>query len=167
MQKSQAELKNTIEMFHGKLICEQWTGTFSLADNANMDQNPLPFVMDDGKTYNQTGSQEIWCARGSSGLEKQQGTIQFTIFEDGVSRVKPLVIFQGKGLSIKAEEKRKWDKWVKVLFQKNNWCDEKMMKKWTANEWANYFTNPPTPGSSGKMLAQSTANCKCEKVTSK
>ena len=27
-----------------------------------------------------------------------------------------------------------------------------MMKEWTANEWANYFTNPPTPGSSGKIL---------------
>ena len=41
-----------------------------------------------------------------------------------------------------------------------------MMKEWTANEWANYFTNPPTPGSSGKILeadvhrAQQTANVK-------
>ena len=40
------------------------------------------------------------------------------------------------------------------------------MKEWTANEWANYFTNPPTPGSSGKILvadvhrAQQTANVK-------
>ena len=83
-----------------------------------------------------------------------------------MSRVRPLVIFRGKGLRIKAEEKRKWDKRVKVLFQKNAWCDEKMMKEWTANEWANYFTNPPTPGSSGKILvadvhrAQQTANVK-------
>ena len=41
-----------------------------------------------------------------------------------------------------------------------------MMKEWTANEWANYFTKPPTPGSSGKILvaevhrAQQTANVK-------
>ena len=40
------------------------------------------------------------------------------------------------------------------------------MKGWTANEWANYFINPPTPGSSGKILladvhrAQQTANVK-------
>ena len=40
------------------------------------------------------------------------------------------------------------------------------MKEWTANEWANYFTNPLTPGSSGKILvadvhrAQQTANVK-------
>ena len=56
-----------------------------------------------------------------------------------------------------------------LLFQKKGCCDEKMMKEWTANEWAKYFTNPPTPGSSGKILvaSQSTANCECEKVTSK
>ena len=40
------------------------------------------------------------------------------------------------------------------------------MKEWTANEWADYFPNPPTPGSSGKILvadvhrAQQTANVK-------
>ena len=79
---------------------------------------------------------------------------------------KKLVILRGKGLRIKAEEKRKWDKRVKKLFQKNAWCDEKMMKEWTANEWANYFTNHPTPRSSSKILvadvhrAQQTANVK-------
>ena len=68
-QKSPAELKNAIEMFHGKLLREQQRGIFSLADIANMDHTPLPFVMDDGKTYNQTGSKEIWSASGLSGLQ--------------------------------------------------------------------------------------------------
>ena len=48
-QKSPAELKNAIEMFHGKLLRERRRGTFILADIANMDQTPLPFVMDDGR----------------------------------------------------------------------------------------------------------------------
>ena len=74
--------------------------------------------MDDGKTYNQTGSKGIWCASGSSELEKRQRTVQLTSFADGMSRVRPLVIFRGKGLRIKAEEKRKWGKRVKVVFQK-------------------------------------------------
>ena len=60
-QKLPAELKNIIEMFHGKLLRERRRGTFSLADIANMDQTPLPFVMYDGKTYNQLGSKEICC----------------------------------------------------------------------------------------------------------
>ena len=118
-QKSPAELKNAIEMFHGKLLRERWRGTFSLADIANMDQTPPPFVMDDDKTYNQSASKEIWCCSGSPGLEKRQCTVQLTIFADEVSRVRPLVIFLGKGLRIKAEEKQKWDKRMKVLFQKN------------------------------------------------
>ena len=59
-QKSQAELKNAIEMFHGKLLCQRRRGKFSLADIANMGQTTLPFVIYDGKTYNQTGSKEIW-----------------------------------------------------------------------------------------------------------
>ena len=139
-------------MFHEKLLRERQRATFSLADIANMDQTPLPFVMDDGKAYNQTGSKEIWCASGSSGLEKRQCTVQLTIFADEVSRVRPVVIFRGKGLGIKAEEKRKWYKRVKVLFQKNAWCEEKMMKEWTPSEWAIYFTNAPTPGFSGKIL---------------
>ena len=102
-QKSPAELTNTIEMFHGKLFHEWGRGTFSLADIADIDQIPLPFVMDDGKTYNQTGLKDIWCASGSSGLEKRQCTVQLTIFADRVSRVRPLVIFRGKGLRIKVE----------------------------------------------------------------
>ena len=129
-------------MFHGKLLRERRRGTFSLADIANMDQTPLPFVMDDGKTYNQTGLKKIWCTSGSSGLEKWQCTVQLTIFADRVSHIRPLVIFGGKGLQIRDEEKQKWDQWVKLLFQKNAWCDEKMMREWTAKEWANYFTNP-------------------------
>ena len=40
------------------------------------------------------------------------------------------------------------------------------MKEWTANEWANDFTNPPAPGSSSKILVadvhrgQQTVNAK-------
>ena len=129
-------------MFHGKLLREQRRGTFSLANIANMDQTSLPFVMDYGKTYNQTGSKEIWCASGSLGLEKRQCIVQLTIFEYGVSRVRPLVIFRSKGLRITAEEKRKWNKRVKVLFQKNSWCDEKMMKN---GQQTNGQITSPTP----------------------
>ena len=34
---------------------------------------------------------------GASCLEKRQCTVQFTIFADGETRVKPLVLFRGKG----------------------------------------------------------------------
>ena len=50
------------------------------------------------------------------------------------------------------DEKKRWDKRVSVLFQPNAWCDEPTMKTWIRNDWGNVFTNPATPGSTGKFL---------------
>ena len=79
-------------------------------------------------------------------------TVQLTIFGDGIPRVRPTVIFRGKGKRIRPDEKKSWDKRVKVYFQPKAWCDESVMKQWVCDEWGNIFTNPPTSGSSGKIL---------------
>ena len=55
-------------------------------------------------------------------------------------------------MRIKEDEKKRWDKRVSVLFQPNAWCDEPTMKTWIRNDWGNVFTNPATPGSTGKIL---------------
>ena len=86
-----------ITKFYSKLLRVRRRGVYQLKDIANMDQTPLPFVLDDGKTYADKGSSEVWCASGSSGLDKRQCTVQLTIFADGVPRVHPLVIFRKKG----------------------------------------------------------------------
>ena len=49
-----------------------------------MDQTPLPFVLDDGTTYDAKGSKEICFTSGQSGLDKRQCTVQLTIFGDGI-----------------------------------------------------------------------------------
>ena len=131
-----------------------------------MDQTPLPFVLDDGTTYEHHGSKDVCCKTGASGLEKRQATAQITIFADGVPRVKPLIIFKGKGLRISTNEKKAWDSRVTVFFQANAWCDEEIMVKWINSEWNNFFLNPSTPVSDGKILvadihrAQQTENVK-------
>lgn len=38
------------------------------------------------------------------------------------------------------------------MFQEKAWCDEAIMKEWVTKEWANVFTNPHNPLSSGKIL---------------
>ena len=38
-------------------------------------------------------------------MQKRQCTVQLTIFADGEPRVKPLIIFKGKGLRIPLREK--------------------------------------------------------------
>ena len=80
-------------------------GKFALSSVANMDQTPLQFCFSDGPTYADTGDKTVWVRGGSSGLEKRQCTVQLTIFADGEPRVKPLLIFRGKGLRISLWEK--------------------------------------------------------------
>ena len=81
-----------------------------------MDQTPLPFVLDDNRTYDTVGAKEIWVRSGQSGLDKRQCTVQLTVFDDGVGRLIPTLVFQGKCLRISKEEKSNWDKRVKVFF---------------------------------------------------
>ena len=63
-QKSPAELRESVEMFHKASQAIRRRGVYQLKDLANMDQTPLPFVLDDGKTYDKTGVDEVWCASG-------------------------------------------------------------------------------------------------------
>ena len=152
VQKAPEQLRNTITKFHSKILCERKRGKYEDCDIANMYQTSLPFVLDDGKSYDSTGAKEVWCSNASSGLDKRQFTVQLTIFADGVSRVRPTIIFRGQGKRISPNEKRSWDGRVNVMFQPKAWCDENVMKVWVEREWGNMFTNPPRANSSGKIL---------------
>ena len=89
----------------------------------------LPFVLDDGKTFDKKGVKEVWAQSGQSDLNKRQATVQLTVFADGVDRVRPTVIFRGKGLRISAKEKQSYDRRVKVMYQEKAWCDEEIAKE--------------------------------------
>ena len=129
-QKAPEQLRNTITKFHSKILREQKRRKYEDCDFANMDQTPLPFVLDDGKSYDSTGAKEVWCSNASSGLDKRQCTVQLTIFADGVSRARPTIIFRGQGKRISPNEMRSWDSRVNVMFQLKAWCDENVMKVW-------------------------------------
>ena len=58
----------------------------------------------------------------------------------------------GNGLRISKKEKQKWDKSVEVIFQKNAWFDDDVMKDRISNEWSNPFTYPQIHGSTEKIL---------------
>ena len=74
------------------------------------------------------------------------------VFADGVDRVRPTVIFRGKGLRISAKEKQSYDRRVKVMYQGKAWCHQEIMKEWISTEWANPFKNPIGQNSDGKIL---------------
>ena len=68
-------VRTAIEKFHAKSSRERIRGTFTLKDLDNMDQTPLAFVVDDNRTYEKTGVDEVWIASSQSGLEKRQCTV--------------------------------------------------------------------------------------------
>ena len=106
-QKTPDEVSSVITSFHRSLLQVRKRGTYQLKGIANMDQTPLPFILTDNKTYETTGSQDVFCISGRSGLDKRQCSVQLTVFADGVPRVRPLLIFRGKGMRIKDDEKKR------------------------------------------------------------
>ena len=100
-QKPAEDKRGAIQGFHRNIreIASKGdqTGTvgkFELGQIANVD---LPFSFASGETDADTGNKTIWVA---SGLEKRQCTVKITSFADGKARVKPMIIFRGKGQRI-------------------------------------------------------------------
>ena len=61
-QKPPTALEPAIKKFHFSLLRLRNTGNFKASDLANMDQTPLPFVLDDGITYDKKVVKEVWKA---------------------------------------------------------------------------------------------------------
>ena len=148
-QKEPEDKRSAVQCFHRNIRRKasegeqigplgQWTPR----QVANMDQTPLPFSFCDGETYADTGEQSVWVRGGGSGLEKRQCTVQLTLFADGEPRVKPLIIFRGKGKRIPFTEQVKYDRRVVVRFQSNAWCDEDIMRFWAKTCWKPSCSGP-------------------------
>ena len=82
---------------------------------------------------------------------KRQCTVQLTVFADGISRVRPLIVLRGQCKRLATKEEDGWDPRVRVMFQVNAWSDVAVMKEWIESEWGNVFTNSPSL-STGKIL---------------
>lgn len=75
-------------------------GRFHPGNICNVDQTPIPFDWLAGRTYANKGEKTIWVKSSGSGLDKRQATAQLTICGDGIPRIKPLVVFRGKGIKV-------------------------------------------------------------------
>ena len=74
---------------------------------------------------------------------KSVNAVQLTIFTDGELRVKPLIIFWGKGKRITSREQLQYDMQVSVQFQDSAWCKEGMMEYWAMNCWRPHVKEEP------------------------
>lgn len=134
--------RETIQLFHRNLrqaiktkrrrsdeIIDAKHGRWLPTNRYNVDQVPLPFVVDQEKTYEIQGSRQVWVSQPSSGLDKRQATLQLCIRAEGEQNVKPAIVFRGKG-NVSKEEKVQYDKGVDVYFQKSAWMDSDLNMQW-------------------------------------
>ena len=113
-------LNSTLDVKYGR-----WTPK----NRHNIDQVPLPFVVDREKTYDVTGNKQVWVSQPSSGLDKRQATLQLCIRAEGDQDVKPAIVFRGKG-NVSSAEKTQYDQDVDVYFQPSAWMDSQLNQEW-------------------------------------
>lgn len=124
----------------GDVPREGAVGRIALKDIANMDQTPLAFEFSGASTYETTGSTEVSVRTARGGWDKRQATLQVTVFADGIDRIKPLLMFHGKGGSGShkaAFERERWqyDPRVKVIFNEKAYANEETTVQWLLTQW--------------------------------
>ena len=58
-QKPPTALEPAVKKFYSSLLRLRNTGNFQASDLVDVDQTPLPFVLDDGKNYDKKGVKEV------------------------------------------------------------------------------------------------------------
>ena len=109
-----SERLGRIKIFHQWLLgelqrsdpqrCPKY-GRFAADHMFHMDQIPLPFVLDSGRSLNQIGEPVFIFQPAGSGLDKRQATIQLCIRAEGNEGVRIALIFRGIGKRLRQEEK--------------------------------------------------------------
>ena len=117
-------------------------GRWAPQNRYNIDQVPLPFVVDRDKTYDVRGSKQVWVSQPSSGLDKRQATLQLCIRAEGAQHVKPAIVFRGKG-NVSSAEKTKHDHDVDVCLQSCAWMDNRLNKEWLSRTLIPGIGNSP------------------------
>ena len=68
-------------------------GRWTPGNRYNVHQVPLPFVIDQGATYDAAGNKQVWVSQTSSGLDKRQATLQHCIRTEGDQNANPALVF--------------------------------------------------------------------------
>ena len=81
----------------------------------------------------------------TSDWDKRQGTIQLTVFADGVPRVKPLIFFRGKGIGPTIiTEMRTYDHRVVVKFNPTAYANSENIVSWLDEQLVPVLEGQPT-----------------------
>ena len=129
-RSSKETFRDDLRKWHA-LTCERLIRTgrgdsrFLPKQRFNVDQTPMPFVIDTKRTYEQIEhkhTKKIWIAQPGAGLEQRQCTVQICTHAE---RIQPriAIIFRGGGKIVGVDEKLAWHPDVDVYWQKNAWAD--------------------------------------------
>jgi hypothetical protein len=112
-------------------------GRFKLSEIANMDQTPLLFEFNEGKTYAKKGSRTVWVKEQRSGWNKRQATLQLCIHADGKPHTDPLIMFRGavKGDYRRKAEAKLYAKGVTVIFNPKAYANGENLKQWARQQY--------------------------------
>ena len=139
-KQKEGDLKKWHATFRERCVCsgkdetyhQKW-GRFKPSERINVDQSPLPFVIDVKRTYEfvEPGSKNhnTWISQPGSGLDKRQCTLQVAFRPEG-KQPRLAIIFRGKGKRISEDEKLAWHPGVDIYFQPNAWMDTKVCCEW-------------------------------------
>ena len=109
-------------------------GRFLPCQRFNLDQSPMPFVVDSKKTYEiiEPGAnhQKTWISQPASGLDKRQCTLQVCARGDG-TQPKISIILRGKGKRVHQDEIAAYHPDVDAYWQVNAWADTECSVKYT------------------------------------
>lgn len=100
----------------------------------NGDQVPLPFVIDEHKTYDITGNKQVWVSQPSTCLDnhKRQATLQLHMqHTEGEQNAKAAVVFRGKG-KVPSAWRAEYDKVIDVYFEQCAWMGNDFNMQWLA-----------------------------------
>jgi len=119
-------------------------GRYQLSNISDMDQTPLPFEYLEGQTYNKIGEKTIWAQSSQSGWDKRQGTIQLTVFADGIPRVKPLIIFRGQEIGpTVVQEMESYHRRVVVKFNAKAYSNAENLLEYLQNKFIPVLNSQP------------------------
>ena len=117
---------------HSESFSNKW-GRFPPSQRFNLDQSPMPFVVDQKKTYEiiKPGEKhhKTWISQPASGLDKRQCTLQICIRGDS-EQPRIAIIFRGTGKRVRQDEQNAWHPDVDVLWQENAWADTACSVEW-------------------------------------
>ena len=104
-------------------------GRYSLSNILNLAEVPIPFEYLDGRTLDFIRNKSI-----SNGWDKRQATLILYLFADGVSRIKPKLIFHGSSGPSESWESNRYHGGVTVEFNKTAYSNKKLFLQFIEKE---------------------------------